>query len=186
VHGEGIFLTLNKERVQQWLSQGHPALELLEARFNKRLEERGVDPRAIPPQFILVHTLAHLLIRQLSFECGYGTSSLRERIYCQQEGDEWMCGILLYTAAGDVDGTMGGLVSQGHPGRLEMIVENALEEARWCSSDPLCRESEGQGTDSLNLAACHACGLLPETSCEEGNRLLDRNAVLTFWDGVQG
>lgn len=183
VHGEGIFLTLNRSRVEAWLSGGQTRLGVLEARFNSMMQELGRDPRVISPAFILAHTLAHLLIRQLSFECGYGTSSIRERVYCQHEGDAWMCGILLYTAAGDVDGTMGGLVSQGRPGRLELIVENALESAAWCSSDPLCSESDGQGTDSLNLAACHACVLLPETSCEEGNRLLDRVGVLEYGRG---
>jgi hypothetical protein len=78
-----------------------------------------------------------------------------------------MPGILIYTAAGDCEGTMGGLVRQGKPGRFESVLRSALADAWWCSSDPLCGESSGQGTDSLNLAACHACALLPETSCEE-------------------
>jgi hypothetical protein len=54
----------------------------------------------------------------------------------------------------------------------------ALRNAAICSSDPLCIESTGQGTNALNLAACHACALLPETSCEEGNLLLDRRLVI--------
>jgi hypothetical protein len=89
-----------------------------------------------------------------------------------------MNGILIYTAAGDSEGTMGGLVEQGKPGRLELLFQGALKEALWCSTDPLCIESHGQGIDSLNRAACHACALLPETSCEEGNRFLDRVAVV--------
>ena len=85
-----------------------------------------------------------------------------------------MLGILIYTAAGDSEGTMGGLVRQGEPSNLEPTLKAAIRSAKWCSSDPVCIESEGQGTDSANLAACHGCTLLPETSCEEGNRLLDR------------
>ena len=87
--------------------------------------------------------------------------------------------MLLYTAAGDADGSMGGLVAQGKPGRLEALVRGAFQEAGWCSSDPVCAESEGQGSDGLNLAACHSCGLLPETSCEFGNKLLDRKVLRT-------
>ena len=89
-----------------------------------------------------------------------------------------MAGILIYTAAGDCDGTMGGLVEQGKPGRFEKLIVDAVQDSMWCSSDPLCIESHGQGIDSLNRAACHACALLPETSCEEGNRLLDRAALI--------
>ena len=89
-----------------------------------------------------------------------------------------MQGILIYTASGDSEGTMGGLVRQGEPGRLEYTIARALYEARWCSADPICYESTGQGSDSGNLAACHGCALLPETSCEEGNRLLDRQTLI--------
>ena len=95
-----------------------------------------------------------------------------------------MCGILLYTADGDTDGSMGGLVAQGRPKRLETVVRNALLRAGWCSSDPVCIESSGQGSNALNLATCHACGLLPETSCEFGNRLLDRQALTALMEIV--
>lgn len=54
----------------------------------------------------------------------------------------------------------------------------ALERAAWCSNDPLCMESEASGADSVNLAACHACLLLPETSCETNNAFLDRALLI--------
>ena len=73
---------------------------------------------------------------------------------------------------------MGGLVRQGKPSRLEVTIIRALNHASWCSSDPVCIESSGQGSDNSNLAACHGCCLLPETSCEEGNRLLDRALLI--------
>ena len=85
-----------------------------------------------------------------------------------------MHGILIYTASGDSEGTMGGLVRQGEPARLLATLDAALRKAQWCSSDPICIETTGQGTDNSNLAACHGCLLISETSCEEGNRLLDR------------
>ena len=68
---------------------------------------RGVDTQAnISPKFILLHTLAHLLINQLSFDCGYGSSSLRERLYCDIEDNSFpMTGVLIYTASGDSEGT---------------------------------------------------------------------------------
>jgi hypothetical protein len=179
VYGEGIFLTLNNTAVDEWatkaVSERYEEIVANHARIYLKL---GRMPRTLPSRFFLLHTLAHLLIRQLSFECGYGSSSLRERLYCWDEPGKEMTGILIYTAAGDSEGTMGGLVRQGKPGRFESLLLRAVEEARWCSSDPLCIESRGQGIDSLNRAACHACALLPETSCEEGNRFLDRAALV--------
>ena len=87
--------------------------------------------------------------------------------------------MLIYTAAGDSEGTMGGLVRMGKPGNLEPTILSALERAQWCSSDPVCMElgEKGQGPGSMNLAACHSCGLLPETACETFNRFLDRALV---------
>jgi hypothetical protein len=104
---------------------------------------------------------------------------LRERIYCNLEfPNEEMNGVLIYTASGDSEGSLGGLVRQGKPGNLETIVYNAIENARWCSSDPICIDSHGQGPNSCNLAACHNCSLLPETCCEESNMLLDRAMLI--------
>ena len=89
-----------------------------------------------------------------------------------------MAGVLIYTSSSDSDGSLGGLVRQGEPEELDDTILNLLQEATWCSSDPLCIESKSQGYNSLNYAACHACTLLPETSCEARNCLLDRVAVV--------
>src|SRR5437773_682620 len=181
VRGEGIFLELKVELLDRWHQTDHVvrrAAALLTA-YNRRRLERGQAPRNVPPKFLLMHTLAHGLVTQLSFDCGYGSSSLRERIYCETDDPTRpMHAILLYTASGDADGTMGGLVRQGTPERLEHTLIAALNRAQWCSSDPVCIESTGQGVDNANLAACHGCVLLPETSCEEGNRLLDRGMIV--------
>lgn len=179
VYGEGIFLTLNKSIVEEWSSSAAARRYVdVVANHTRIYQKLGRTPRTLPPKFFLLHTLAHVLIRRLSFECGYGSSSLRERLYCWDQPDKEMTGILIYTAAGDCEGTMGGLVQQGKAGRFEALLFGAIEDAQWCSRDPLCIESRGQGIDSLNRAACHACTLLPETSCEEGNRFLDRAALI--------
>ena len=178
VYGEGIFLQLKKTCIDDW-SEAEVIGRYKEIIVNHQqiYQKLGRSPRWLPPKFFLLHSLAHVLIRRLSYVCGYGSSSIRERIYCWDDEDKDMSGILIYTAAGDCEGTMGGLVLQGKPGRFESLLLGALEDALWCSSDPLCIESRGQGIDSLNRAACHACALLPETSCEEGNRFLDRVAL---------
>ena len=135
-------------------------------------------------RLVLVHTLAHLLIRQLAFESGYDVSSIQERLYVA-EGPDAMAGVLLYTASGDSEGTLGGLVRRGRPEYLEPTVQAALRNAEICSSDPLCIESSGQGLNSLNLAACHACALLPETSCEKSNMFLDRGLSIGIPEDTQ-
>ena len=181
VRGEGLFFRLNEAKLNEWVKQSNVTnrIKSLENSNNESRRRRGLLDISLSPKFILIHTLAHILIRQLSFDCGYGSSSLRERIYCDtSEGKNTMQGVLIYTASGDSEGTLGGLVRAGQAGSLENTILAGLNNAGWCSADPVCMESVGQGADNSNLAACHGCALLPETSCEEGNRQLDR-AMLT-------
>jgi hypothetical protein len=186
VRGEGIFIRVSERRLKTWLQEqeGRLGERLLAVNttFQRLRERRHQALVSITPRFVLLHTLSHLLITQLTLECGYGSAALRERLYCSDDPDQPMAGILIYTAAGDSEGTLGGLVRMGAVGRLEPVVRAALQRAQWCSTDPVCIESRGQGPDSCNLAACHACTLLPETSCEEQNRLLDRALVMGTLD----
>jgi len=181
VYGEGIFLTLRDDVINSWMADSEEISKRVKS-VNSHLKDvcitRGIEVRTVSAKFLLIHTLSHLLIRQLTFDCGYDSSSLSERLYVCSENDINMSGFLIYTASGDSEGSLGGLVRQGEPGRLEATLFAAIENAKVCSTDPLCIESEGQGTNSLNLGACHACCLLPETACEEGNQLLDRGMVI--------
>lgn len=177
VRGEGVFFEFNGDQLRIWANSDiiRQRAQKLSDNYNQHRNTK----ENITPEFILIHTFAHLVINQFSFECGYGSSALRERIYCNLENpDEQMHGVLIYTASGDSEGSLGGLVRQGKPSNLETIVLNAIENARWCSSDPVCIDSVGQGPGSCNLAACHNCALLPETCCERSNMLLDRAMVV--------
>jgi hypothetical protein len=121
------------------------------------------------------------LINKFIYESGYHSASLRERLYCSTNPNGKMSGILVYTADGDSEGTMGGLVRMGEAGIIENVVLNSIENARWCAADAVCSEigkRDGQGLEKINLAACHNCSLLAETSCEEFNRLLDRTVLI--------
>ena len=120
-------------------------------------------------------------MNQLTFECGYSSASLRERLYVSEPHGPPAAAVLIYTAAGDAEGTMGGLVRMGKPGNLEPALDAALCGATWCAADPVCMEigeHPGQGPDACNLAACHSCALVPETACDEFNRFLDRGMVV--------
>lgn len=178
VRGEGIFLALNREALHRWETQdsvGDRAEKIhraWHAEWQKRYGD-GNPAWRVAPRYLLVHTFAHALMRQLTLECGYSTAALRERLYVS-EGDSGMVGLLIYTATSDADGTLGGLQRQGETCRIERTVEAAVRAMEWCSSDPLCINGIIAGSDGLSLAACHACVLAPETACEEYNRFLDR------------
>lgn len=185
VRGEGIFMRFDEARLATWL-----ALPAVQARSKEFLaghmrwrKARGLTPPEdnFPGmRYVLLHTFAHALIRQFALECGYTMASIRERIYSRNADDPRgaMAGLLIYTAAPDSEGTLGGLVSLGEPSTLERHIATALETAQLCASDPICAEHLPSQTGlGLHAAACHACSFAPETSCERGNRFLDR-AVL--------
>jgi hypothetical protein len=187
IHGEGLFFEFNNTTLHQWLEGDDGAV------INKRIEElsnnffRATADRPsfelineLHPAFIMIHTFAHLLMNQLTYECGYSSAALRERLYFSSSAQTPMAGLLIYTAAGDSEGTMGGLVRMGQPTLFEPLLQQAIRKAQWCSADPVCMELGdygGQGPNSCNLAACHNCALVPETACEEFNRFLDRGVV---------
>lgn len=185
VHGEGIFIRFNEKIISDW-----EALESVKRR-DERIEQghrgwrnaRGLDSEIGYPgiRYTMLHTFAHLLIRELALECGYNAASIRERIYAGT-GDAPMAGILIYTAAADSDGTLGGLVELGKPDNLGRLIEQALNRALVCSSDPLCSEHNPSEDRSLHAASCHACTFVAETSCERGNRYLDRALLVETFE----
>ena len=187
VFGEGIYVEFREDAIRSWQAENADWLkERLSNAFVNRITERV---QTLPPmgaadwewasRYLLVHSTAHILINQMVFECGYSTASLRERLYISNDEASPMAGLLIYTAAGDSEGTLGGLVRLGRPERLGAVFQRALSRASWCSADPICSENlGGQGAHLANLAACHSCILLPETSCETINHGLDRAMVI--------
>ncbi|MBH4100497.1 DUF1998 domain-containing protein, partial [Pseudomonas aeruginosa] len=187
VRGEGIFLALNEERLSIWENRPDVIARASECEIRHQAdwkERYGDDTKplqAITPRYMLCHTLAHALMRQLTLECGYSSASLQERIYAGS-GDEQMAGLLIYTATPDSDGTLGGLQRQGKTGRIEGILQRAIDAIEWCSSDPLCITDMMAAINSYSHSVCHACCLAPETSCEAFNSFLDR--ALLIGDGT--
>ena len=180
--GEGIFLQLNIARVREWEQKQvvKERVSTLQQSYAEAWQRRGlggVPPRTLTPRLLLVHSLAHALLRQLSLSCGYGSASLRERLYVDS-GDWEMAGLLVFTSSPDADGTLGGLARQAEPGNLVPLFEDCLSAMAWCSSDPLCSEGIHASTEPSNGAACHACMLASETSCEDFNSCLDRATLV--------
>lgn len=186
-YGEGIYIELSEPAIENWLKVN---CSCLQERFTNDIVNRMInEPMLVPPssnanwqwaaRYQLVHTLAHVLINQVVFECGYSSAALKERLFVSNDPKAPMAGFLIYTASGDSEGSLGGLVRLGRQELFENMFKRALSRASWCSADPICSENlGGSGTRQINLAACHACILLPETACETINNGLDRATVV--------
>jgi len=182
--GEGIFLSISPEKIQIWLDSSFKNTDFSERidklwdnNANREFGMKTFADKHHLAKFLLVHTLSHLIMKELEFLCGYATTSLNERLFIDHEN---MQGILIYTVAG-AEGSYGGLVSQANQKDFYRVLKSAFNRASDCSSDPICYHSDGQGVGGLNLAACYSCALLPENACEEFNSFLDR-AVLIHED----
>ena len=186
VRGEGIFLQFDERAIQRWESSAQA--HAWEGQFRQANRQWRRQRRITPLdqgfaglRYVLLHSLSHALMRELALACGYTSASLQERIYALTPAAEHgpMAGLLIYTAAADSEGTLGGLVSLGQPATLGRHLDAAVEAARLCASDPLCAEHQPvrEGV-TLHGAACHACMFIPETACERGNKFLDRSVLV--------
>ena len=186
VHGEGIFLRFHEGVIAKWLTIA--AVQKRDSMLLKGHQAwrtaRNLNPTVGFPgaRYAMLHTFSHLLIRELALECGYNTASIRERIYSDNDPANPMAGILIYTAAADSDGTLGGLVELGKPENLGRLIAQAVRRAEVCPSDPLCSEHDASKDRSLHGASCHGCSFVAETSCERGNRYLDRTLVIPTFE----
>ncbi|MDD3772648.1 MAG: DrmB family protein [Saccharofermentanales bacterium] len=177
-YGEGILFVLDEQKLKHWEQQQ----EVIERTGKIKSNAQNADwkshqiiAKTLTPKKVLIHTLSHLLMRELEYVCGYPVSSLSERLYVS----ETMHGFLI-SAFDGTDGYLGGLSNLCNDlDNLNNIINSAILRATDCSSDPICIESEGQGVGQLNLAACHSCTLTPETTCELSNLYLDRKLIVS-------
>lgn len=181
VIGEGIFIAFDRGRLADWAEKplARWRAGLLKAAAERNAAEYGHVPKPVDIVEVALHTLAHVIIDQLSLDAGYPAAALRERLYV----DDDMAGLLIYTASSDSAGSLGGVAAMAETDQLGKALAEGLVRLSWCSSDPVCIESRGAGSDALNLAACHACVLVPETSCEKNNSFLDRALLFGTREG---
>jgi hypothetical protein len=175
--GEGIFILLRRDAVEAWAARPAVKARLDHLVAGHTLWAEGRKSKRDFPggPYVLLHTLSHLLLQSLSMRCGYPASSIRERVYFEEDG----LGILLYTASPDAEGTLGGLVQQAR--HIESHLGAALRAGAFCSNDPICAQhTPGESMEGrwLHGAACHGCTLVAETSCEMRNDYLDRALVV--------
>jgi len=175
--GEAILFILDKKLLDIWCENDEVIKSASKIRSRAQASQRKYVRRlseTITPQFLLIHTLSHTIIKELEYVCGYPAASLKERLYVSEK----MLGFMI-TAIEGTEGSLGGLVSQCDDlGNLNRIINSAIERAKDCSSDPICENSDGQGVENVNLAACYSCTLLPDISCEMFNSFLDRKLLI--------
>ncbi len=175
--GEGLFVQLRSATVSAWLARPAVAerLDALHGQHDAWQKDRPRPRAFVGGPYVLLHTLAHLLIQSMAMRCGYPASSIRERIYVE----DGQFGLMLYTGTPDAEGTLGGLVAQAR--HFEDHLAHALEMGLLCSNDPICAQhvaGEDHDQRGLHGAACHGCALIAEPSCEMRNDYLDRALVV--------
>ncbi|MGX1165762.1 hypothetical protein AB7M16_002028 [Bradyrhizobium sp. USDA 372] len=189
--GEGVFLKIRPKAIRDWI-QGkfvqergevlRRGAESYAARYNAAQQFSGAP-------YVALHSLAHALMAEISLDCGYPLSSLKERVYSiagdgVHQPDRF--GLLIYTASSGAQGTLGGLT--GIASRMPGLLVSALDRLRLCSNDPICADHDPSITGderALLGAACHSCLLVPETSCETRNNFLDRALLIETIAGTK-
>lgn len=179
LNGEGIFIEFDGDKLDAWAKKNEQRF----VQMGRSLDESYSTSEKFSPQYVFLHSFSHLFIRALSEVCGYNTAAIQEKIYSTFHQDDSsgqpMNGVLIYLASTDSEGSLGGLISVAeNTSKFLAVMKKMLQSALWCSGDPLCSTAMQQGWNGLNYAACHDCTLLPETSCEIQNTLLDRVSVV--------
>tara|TARA_R110000868_G_scaffold7112_4_gene38877 strand:+ start:2355 stop:4205 length:1851 start_codon:yes stop_codon:yes gene_type:complete len=180
--GEGIFLHIDPTYVQAWRERDEVIARASELHHGEAQEASHFNrpPKHLGVTYWALHSLSHALMAELALECGYPISSLKERIYASGAGQTDRFGILVYTSTAGAQGTLGGLSEMAK--RIPEILAKAVSGLELCSNDPICADHHA-GTEHderpLHGAACHACILVPETSCEARNTRLDRGLLVS-------
>ena len=174
-YGEGIYIGIRPEWLENQIATHNHTLDVSVIKNRSIAHEMNLELQPTRHGLPILHTFSHLIIKELCQASGYSLGSITERLYLEtDEQHVQKAGILLYTTGSSSDGTLGGLSSQAEQPIIEKIVKRALQRKNECSNDPICSEHQPTAEEP-NGAACHACVLLPESCCELGNHLLDRN-----------
>lgn len=164
--GEGFLMVFAEDILKKWYDNSGLEYNMKEHLIKESSIIEGLsDSKYLLAKYSLLHTLSHILIKQMEYVCGYSAASINERIYVSDKGPS---GIMIYTIAG-AEGSYGGIVTMVESGKIKEILKEAIEKAKYCTNDPVCYE---------DTSFCFSCCLLPETSCECFNRLLDRSLIV--------
>jgi hypothetical protein len=182
VRGDAISLQLEPESVLRWLMANGVLVSLpggsdpslaakayfvrLFAGANLRQTIQNNDEVRLV--FTLLHTIAHLAVRQAALLCGLDVTSISEYLLPRSLSVSIYCNHRF-------GATIGALTALFEQSRTEWL--RSIWSQRQCIYDPVCREREG---------SCHACLHLAETSCRYFNLNLNRAALFGGVDPVLG
>jgi hypothetical protein len=173
---QAIYVRLDEKRVRAWLEtldcdDMFPALpgERLGAgvlrvaqkmnRFVEGLPE-GEHPRTYYYLYTLLHSYAHLMMRQVSEFSGLDTGSLGEYIFPADVA------FVIYRNGTTMD--LGNLSAMWRNSGLALLQRLVSTRTTQCGTGSLCTKRGG---------ACPDCLLVPETSCVASNKLLSRSVL---------
>ena len=180
-NGEGIFLQFDAAIVEKIVQSefNRSRITALREAYQDWAGKFKNSPTFPGEAYTFLHSLSHGLMSEIALQCGYPATSIKERVYAlpldTAQNTIGRLGILIYTSASGSQGSLGGLVAMAP--KIVGLLGSAIEKMQVCSNDPICSESAPQAHfdgSLVNGAACNACVLVPETSCEMRNMLLDR------------
>lgn len=156
------------------------ALRRSPSHYGHVVAARGLHDRDLSPRFVMLHTFAHLLINELVYECGYSSASLRERLYVLgRRAEKWPGSSSIQPPAilkarwGDLSGWLNPTTCGPSSPRPSVMLGGVRPTL---SAWTLVKGAKGRIRATSRPAMGALC--LPETSCEEFNRFLDRGLVV--------
>ncbi len=173
-NGSGIFIKFRTDSVKEWVAN----TGLRYTQMKKANSDSYLYNAKYSAEYVLLHSFAHLFIRQLANECGYLATGIKEKIYTAftDEGFKHleMYGVLIYLLSSEFDRSSECFSSLVKSTRyFESFLNNMLQQAFWC---PECASKKR--CLSQNFVACRNCIFIPEQMCEFRNEFLDRVAVV--------
>ncbi|KKL87585.1 hypothetical protein LCGC14_1933250 [marine sediment metagenome] len=155
---EGIIITLNKERILEWLvdTETIPVTNSTPKEFFNSLEPESKEYAKIE---VLLHSFSHLLMRSSSVYTGLDLQSYGENIFPASAA------IFLFTTSSI---NIGGLQFVFEHEIFNWF-ENMLFDVKECTLDPNCIKEKG---------TCFSCMYIPEFVCCKFNQHLDRDVFL--------
>lgn len=178
---EGVFISLQPDRVIEWLAANGVALPdahlpaiarilaALEPIDRDRYCDRIWDLPIRRMVFGLIHSLSHAAMRALTRYAGIDRTSVAEYIFLP------MLGCVVYDSSSSFK--LGGVATLVRD-HLAAFLRNIADESVECLYDPDCADHSG---------ACHGCLHSPEISCRVFNHGLSRAFLLgghTPWADV--
>jgi hypothetical protein len=162
---EGVYLKFNAKDTLDWLKNNvldinggkifvttndNPSLDF----FNNYIRDNKGNEIITS----VLHTISHIMIKEIAMASGLEVSSLSEMIFPE------VLGIFIYSTSNE--GVILNSIKTAISRRLYIILQNALSAIHVCSLKSIC--------SAQNVSACLGCLFISELSCTMYNHNLNR------------